>query len=80
MNKYMVRASLMLIGYAVLGAFVSFLIYLFTMFAPVEFIFGILFCIAAAAIVMFIAAFVAMVKGWIICKARELEKKEGIHV
>ena len=79
MNKYVVRASLMLIGYAVLGAFVSFLIYLFTMFAPVEFVLGIFFCLTAVVVVMFIAAFVSIIKEWVICKARELAKKDGIH-
>ena len=79
MNKYMVRASLMLIGYAVLGAFVSFLIYLFTRFAPVEFVLGVLFCLAAVVVVMFIATFVGIIKEWVIYKARELAKKDGIH-
>lgn len=79
MNKYVVRASLMLIGYAVLGVFVSFLIYLFTMFAPVEFVLGIFFCLAAVVVVMFIATFVGIIKEWVIYKARELAKKDGIH-
>ena len=80
MNKYVAKASLMLVGNLMLWAFVTFLLYLFTVFAPVEFVLGVFFCLAAAVFVMFIATFIDIVKDWVICKARELAKKDGIHV
>lgn len=79
MNKYVAKASLMLVGNLMLWAFVTFLLYLFTVFAPVEFVLGIFFCLAAVVVVMFIATFVGIIKEWVIYKARELAKKDGIH-
>lgn len=84
MNKYVVKASLMLLGEIVLLAFALFVVYVLLMVAPVEFIVFIFFFLAAVFVVTFIATLAGAAKDWIIYKARELAKKdgfkEGIHV
>lgn len=84
MNKYVVRASLMLLGELALACFILFLVYLVLTFTPVEFVMGVFFFIMAVVIVTFVYGLISAAKDYVISKARYLAKKDGfkdgIHV
>lgn len=84
MNKYVVKASLVLLGEIVAGALVAFLLCAVILYAPVQFILGIFFFVAAIAIINFMITLVLAAKDSVMRRAREYAKKdgfkEGIHV
>ena len=84
MNKYVAKASLVLLGWIVAGALVAFLLCAVLLYAPVQFILGIFFFVAAIGIISFAITLVLAAKDWVIIKAREYARrdgfKEGIHV
>ena len=84
MNKYVVRASLVLLGEIVAGILVAFLLCAVILYAPVQFILGIFFFLAAIAIMNFVVTLVLAAKDSVMCRAREYaredEFKEDIHV
>lgn len=84
MNKYVVKASLVLLGEIVAGALVAFLLCAVLLYAPVQFILGIFFFVAAIAIINFMITLVLAAKDSVMRRAREYARKdgfkEGIHV
>ena len=84
MNKYMVRASLVLIGEIAAGILVAFLLCAVILYAPVQFILGIFFFLATIAIMNFMVTLVLAAKDSVMRRAREYARKdgfkEGIHV
>lgn len=84
MNKYVVKASLVLLGEIIAGALVAFLLCAVILYAPVQFILCIFFLVAAIAIMNFVVTLVLAAKDSIMRRAREYaredEFKEGIHI
>lgn len=84
MNKYVVKASLVLLGEIVAGTLVAFLLCAVILYAPVQFVLGIFFFVAAIAIINFMITLVLAAKDSVIRRAREYARrdgfKEGIHV
>ena len=84
MNKYVVKATLILLGEIAAWTLAAFLLCAVLLYAPVEFILCLFFFIAAISIVTFTITLVSAAKDWVIMKAREYAKKdgfkEGIHV
>ena len=84
MNKYMAKASLVLLGEIVAGALVAFLLCAVILYAPVQFILGIFFFVAVIGIMNFMVTLVLAAKDSVMRRAREYARKdmfkEGIHV
>lgn len=84
MNKYMVKASLVLLGEIVAGALVAFLLCAVILYAPVQVILGIFFFVAVIGIMNFMVTLVLAAKDSVMRIAREYARKdgfkEGIHV
>ena len=84
MNKYVAKALLVLLGWIVAGALVAFLLCAVLLYAPVQFILGIFFFVAAIAIINFMITLVLAAKDSVMRRAREYARKdgfkEGIHV
>lgn len=84
MNKYMVKASLVLLGEIVAGALVAFLLCAVILYAPVQVILGIFFFVAVIGIMNFMVTLVLAAKDSVMRRAREYARKdgfkEGIHV
>lgn len=84
MNKYVAKASLVILGEIVAGALVAFLLCAVILYAPVQFILGIFFFVAAIAIINFMITLVLAAKDSVMRRAREYARKdgfkEGIHV
>ena len=84
MNKYVAKALLVLLGEIVAGVLVAFLLCAVILYAPMQFILGIFFFVAAIGVINFMITLVLAAKDWVIIKAREYARKdgfkEGIHV
>lgn len=84
MNKYMVKASLVLLGEIVAGALVAFLLCAVILYAPVQVILGIFFFVAVIGIMNFMVTLVLAAKDSVMRRAREYARKDGfkdgIHV
>lgn len=84
MNKYVAKASLVLLGEIVAGALVAFLLCAVILYAPVQFVLGIFFFVSAIAIINFMITLVLAAKDSVMRRAREYARKdgfkEGIHV
>lgn len=80
MKKYVVKALLVFLGEIALWALVAFLVCTILLYAPVQFILGIFFFVAAIAIVTFMVTLVSAARDIVMNKAREYARKDGIHV
>lgn len=84
MNKYVAKASLVLLGWIIAGALVAFLLCAVLLYAPVQFILGIFFFVAAIGIMNFMVTLVLAAKDSVMRRAREYARKDGfkdgIHV
>lgn len=80
MNKYVVKASLVLLGEIAAGTLVAFLLCAVLLYAPVEFILCVFFFVAAVGVINFMVTLVLAAKDSITRRAREYARKDGIHV
>lgn len=80
MNKYVVKASLVLLGEIAAGTLVAFLLCAVLLYAPVEFILCVFFFVAAAGVINFMVTLILAAKDSITRRAREYARKDGIHV
>ena len=80
MNKYVVKASLVLLGEIAAWALAVFLLCAVLLYAPVEFILCVLFFIAAIGTISFVTTLVLAARDSITRRAREYARKDGIHV
>lgn len=79
MNKYVMKASLVLLGEIAAWSLAVFLLYVCLVCIPTQFILC-LFFIAAISIVLFMITLVSAAKNSIMRRAREYARKDGIHV
>ena len=80
MNKYVVKASLVLLGEIAAGTLVAFLLCAVLLYAPVQFILCTFFFVAAIGVINFMVTLVLAAKDSITRRAREYARKDGIHV
>lgn len=84
MNKYVVKASLVLLCEIVAGVLVAFTLCAVLLYAPVQFILGILFLAVAIGIINFMITLALAAKDSVMHRAREYARrdgfKEGIYV
>lgn len=80
MNKYVVKASLVLLGEIAAWALAVFLLCAVLLYAPVEFILCVFFFVAAVGVINFMVTLVLAAKDSITRRAREYARKDGIHV
>lgn len=80
MNRYVVKASLVLLGEIAAWAIAAFLLCAVLLYAPVEFILCIFFFIAAIGIINFMVTLISAARDIVMNKAREYARKDGIYV
>lgn len=84
MNKYVAKASLVLLGEIIAGVLVAFLLCAVILYAPVQVILGIFFFVAVIGIMNFMVTLVLAAKDSVMRRAREYARKDGfkdgIHV
>lgn len=80
MNKYIVKASLVLLGEIAAGTLVAFLLCAVLLYTPVEFILCVFLFVAAIGVINFMVTLVLAAKDSITRRAREYARKDGIHV
>jgi len=80
MNKYVVKASLVLLGEIFAGLLVAFLLCAVLLYAPVQFILGIFFFLAAIAIIHFMITLILAAKDSVMRRAREYAREDGFNV